>query len=173
MQIQVAEIPEEGLQVNVVDVSWFPDHDVARKGDLRVSVHLVRRGERVLASGTISLVLLLACDRCLEQFESPQEIDFQLVFELNGEDPALAVKEYECDQGDIDTVFLKEPVIDLDTVLYQQLLLALPQRSLCNEECRGLCRKCGRKLNFEDCGCSSENTESPFKALGQLLKDKK
>ncbi|MEN8143248.1 MAG: DUF177 domain-containing protein [Thermodesulfobacteriota bacterium] len=173
MQIQVAEIPEEGMQVDVDDVSWFPGREVSRKGDLRASVHLTRSGERILASGSISLILVLACDRCLQEFAEPKKIDFQLVFELSGEDPALEQKEYECDQGEMDTVFLEKPVIDLSAVLYQQLILALPQSSLCREECLGLCRICGQNLNLEDCGCVREETSSPFKGLGQLLKDKK
>ncbi len=173
MQIQVAEIPEEGLQVDVDDVSWFPDHEVPRKGDLRASVHLVRTGERILANGSINLILLLSCDRCLTEFESSREIVFQLVFELNSEDPAIKLKEYECDRGEMDTVFLKEKAIDLSTLLYQQLILALPQRNLCKEECRGLCRSCGENLNVENCSCASEETGSPFKILGQLLNNKK
>ena len=173
LQIQVTEIPEEGLQVDVVDVSWFPGLEVSRKGDLAVSVHLIRKGERILASGSIGLILVSACDCCLEGFEAPLEIDFQLVFELSGEDPALKVKEYECDRADMDTVFLKEPVIDLSTMLCQQLILGLPQRNICKEECLGLCKSCGKNLNVGNCGCANENIESPFNLLGQLLKDKK
>lgn len=173
MQIQVAEIPVEGLQVSVDDFSWFPAREVSRKGDLEVSVHLARRGERILVSGSIGFVLVAACDLCLEGFEAPHRREFQLVFELSGEDPALKVKEYECAPGDMDTVFLKEPAIDLSKLLYQQLILGLPQRNICKDECLGLCRVCGKNLNVENCDCDSERTESPFNLLGQLLKDKK
>ena len=173
LQVQAVGIPEEGLSVNVTDASWFPDREVSRRGDLQADVFLSRSNERVFASGSIDLVMLFSCDRCLEKFELPKHITFRVVFDLSGEDPALATKEYECDKSEMDVVFLEEPVIDLGALLTQQLILAVPQKNLCRSDCRGLCSDCGADLNRKKCGCKVGDADSPFSTLGQLITKKK
>jgi len=162
LRIQFAEIPEEGLLVNVDDVSWFPDKEVARRGDPKAEVFLERSGERVLVAGFLEVVLLLNCDRCLAEFASPLRVDFRLVLEV------VAAEENE-----IEVVALDEPNIDLGDLLYQQMLLALPRKVLCRSDCRGICERCGADLNVEVCNCPDSSGASSFAVLSQLLKNKK
>ncbi|MEN8135720.1 MAG: DUF177 domain-containing protein [Thermodesulfobacteriota bacterium] len=172
LQVQTVEIPEEGLSVKVTDLSWFPDREVARKGDLEVEVSFARRNERIIVAGSIDLVMLEVCDRCLAEFEFPKHIAFRVVFDLGGEDPALTAKEYECDQEEMDVVFLEDTVIDLGAILAQQVMMAVPQKNLCQSDCRGFCAGCGADLNKNKCGCEVGDSDSPFGVLRQLTTKK-
>lgn len=173
LQVQTVEIPEEGLSVKVTDESWFPEREVARRGGLEVEVSLVRRDERVFVAGSIDLVMLLSCDRCLAEIELPQHITFRVVFDLSGEDPALTAREYECEQSEMDVVFLEDTVIDLGDILSQQVIMALPQKNLCRSDCRGFCAGCGADLNKNKCSCEAGDSDSPFSVLRQLTTKKK
>ena len=175
LRIQLAEIPEEGLQIEVSEVSWFPDEILPRKGDLRALVTLERSGERILARGSVKTEIALCCDRCLESFSSPLALDFQLVLELpaSGDDAGgHLVAEHGAEFGEIDVVVLSEPLIDLGDILYQQVILAMPQKILCRDDCRGICGVCGQNLNQGACGCRDEDNTSPFAVLGKLAKKK-
>ena len=173
LRVQVTEIPEEGLQIDVEDDSWFPDQEFTRRDDLQASAFLLGQSGRILISGSISVTVVLECDRCLEEFGSLRKIDFQLALELEKEDQALALADQECDRNEMDVIFLAEPVIDIGDILYQQIVLAVPQKALCRDDCQGFCSKCGIDLNKEECHCRTDDSGSPFSALAQLLKEKK
>lgn len=173
MQIQFAEIPEEGLAVKVDDVSWFPEREVARSGDLRVEVFLERHGARILVRGSIDVNLQQVCDRCLEEFIRPLHIDFSLILEQATGVEGVEADGHGGDHSETDLVLVDQPVVDLSDLLYQQLLLALPVKVLCRPDCLGLCENCGANLNREGCRCSEKPEASAFSALGRLLKDKK
>lgn len=173
LRIQFVEIPEEGLLVNVNDVSWFPEDEVPRCGDLKAEVFLERDGERVLAVGAVEMVLRLTCDRCLAEFTSPHKVDFRLVLEVaEGEDGLCEQPRIDdgYNPGEIEVVALDGPSIDLGELLYQQTLLAMPRKVLCRPDCLGLCGQCGADQNVESCDCPGSSGANSFAALGRLLK---
>ena len=53
----------------------------------------------------------------------------------------------------------------LEDVVREQVLLSLPERSLCTETCKGLCAHCGGNLNEADCGCNQAEIDSRWSAL--------
>ena len=58
--------------------------------------------------------------------------------------------------------------IDLDELVREQILLALPTRHLCREDCKGLCQKCGADLNAGDCSCEQGETDPRWAALADF-----
>ena len=67
-------------------------------------------------------------------------------------DPELALEE-----ADLDVVFLETPNLDLEKLALEQLVLELPMRVLCSDECAGLCPQCGANRNVEGaCRCEPE-----------------
>lgn len=173
LRIKAAEIPEEGLAVKITDMSWFPRQEVSHKGEVRAEAFLTRRNARVFVSGSIKLVMLLDCDRCLENFELPRDVDFRVIYDLGGEDPALNVREHEFDSNEPEVIFPEEPVIDLGNILSQQVILAVPLKNLCRPDCAGLCPECGEDLNKKKCACKTGGGDSPFNVLDRLLTKKK
>ena len=62
--------------------------------------------------------------------------------------------------------------IDLREALQEQFIMALPQRALCREACKGLCPHCGADLNRVSCGCEPPAFNSRFDALKSFKADK-
>lgn len=88
--------------------------------------------------------MTLVCDRCLYEFENVFEYDFShiLVTGLSNGDES---EEY---------VLCKDNILDLDELAISDLLLQLPSKILCKEDCKGLCFVCGQNLNEATCECS-------------------
>ncbi|OIP45603.1 MAG: hypothetical protein AUK28_07865 [Desulfobacterales bacterium CG2_30_60_27] len=168
MRIPFVEIPPEGIRCDISDVSWFPAHEVDRIGPLKATVFLQRKAARVLVSGSISVTFLFDCDRCLGRFELPSSLDFKLDVEFA--DPTSLAREHTCSHSEMDTMFVAEPVIDVHGILRQQVLLSVPEKKLCAEECRGLCMRCGADLNQGPCGCDRQEKITPFSVLKDLAK---
>ncbi|NTV15588.1 MAG: DUF177 domain-containing protein [Desulfobulbaceae bacterium] len=129
-----------------------------------------------MIKGSIELVLVFCCDRCLEDFVCPQKIDFQLVMDAAAQDanlPDPQCGEYEFDAGQIEVLHFDGQSVDLGDLLYQQMILSVPQKNLCQFDCRGICEDCGAFLNLEECACSNKLEEPVFAALQTLLKNNK
>ena len=63
-------------------------------------------------------------------------------------------------------------VLELDDAVRTAILLELPSRILCKEDCRGLCAQCGANLNVNACSCQKDLTSrNPFSALASLLNE--
>ncbi|MFC1489916.1 DUF177 domain-containing protein [Candidatus Latescibacterota bacterium] len=114
------------------------------------------------------------CSLCVEPFR----------FEINGE-LSLVVRHMkkgelfpsftEDDSGDIEAyddnlIFLPygEDSIDITENVHDALLLAVPTKPLCKDDCKGLCTECGENLNISDCGCSTDKTDSRWQELSKL-----
>jgi len=90
----------------------------------------------------------LDCDRCLESYETTLEAGGPMLFVL-GESP----QDEEIDDTEMAYVPRNTVDLDLSELIRDMLILALPGRRLCSEECRGLCPSCGANLNLHECNC--------------------
>lgn len=169
MQVRFDEIPQEGLRLEIKDESWFPDQELNRNKAVIASVFLINKGERVLLNGAFDTELKFECDRCLESFIQPLGLDFSI--EIEHVDKALedtSIEDHLCGESEMDMVYLEKPVIDIYQVLSQQVMLSIPAKKLCSEECKGLCGKCGGNLNLKQCDCGPDESSSPFSLLKKL-----
>ncbi len=100
------------------------------------------------------------CDRCLEEFDRNLNSEFQLVYS----------KELRNQFEDDDYRFLGENTseIDLSTDIRENLLLVIPMKHLCKEDCLGLCPSCGVNLNYETCECKQNLIDPRWEALKGL-----
>ena len=168
MKVGFAEIPGEGLTLEIHDQAWFPDHDIIRTGPVRARVHLLKKGEdRVLLSGEMTIPLALDCDRCLQEFSKTITHSYRVDLELVDRDTMEPV-EHGCSVAEMDMLYLQEPEIDLFQVLAQQVFLLMPAKKICSEECKGLCPRCGVNLNEKTCHCQADVKSSPFAVLAGL-----
>jgi len=139
-------------------------------GPMDIRCTLTRKGDtKVELQGRLQASLTLTCDRCLSSYAREVDAELQMLFEVETDD-SWQVKDLEYKIPDLDTVLLDEPIIDLDDVIRQQLYLALPMKSLCSEQCKGICSRCGVNLNHAACQCADGHKESPFAVLAQLKK---
>jgi uncharacterized protein len=168
MKVRFNEIPDEGLLYEIHDESWFPDQELQRSGQLNSRIFLKReRDDRVLLEGEFNTELSFDCDRCLEKYKAPFGGKFKLDLEYIPGSREEAV-EHECSPAEMDMVYLDEPVVDLFQILYQQVLLLVPKKHVCSEECQGLCPTCGVNLNTDSCTCTKDLKSSPFDVLKDL-----
>ena len=165
MKVRFGEIPEEGLRYEINDESWFPDHELNRRGPVRSMIVLKRNGmDRVLLEGEIQTIIASDCDRCTENFSMELKSSFTLDLEY-ASSKILEPTEHECTSSEMDVIYLKEPTIDVFEILNQQIFLVMSEKHLCSESCKGLCSKCGVNLNLETCDCKKELKSSPFAIL--------
>lgn len=101
----------------------------------------------VLVTGTARASVKGECVRCLEPLERELEADFQEMFSY----PDADARVREADAGDDaedeeDTLFLEDDMFDLEPVLRDAVVLALPLQPVCQDDCPGLCSQCGARL---------------------------
>ena len=128
--------------------------------------------EPVLASGTVrntAGVLMMTgsittcihgiCDRCASEFD--RDIDFPI--------DVVLVTELANEENEDEWVFpLEGDSADLDDIVRTVFVLNLDSKLLCDEDCKGLCCRCGKNLNDGPCSCQKE-LDPRFAALKQLL----
>jgi uncharacterized protein len=106
----------------------------------------------------------LACSRCLE----PAAWQVRDAFSVEYRRTMPRDVEIELNDDELDVAFLDGDVLDLEEVAAEQLLLALPMRFVCDEQCAGLCPRCGANRNHDGaCVCEPE-TDPRWDALRQI-----
>jgi uncharacterized protein len=125
--------------------------------------------ESVVISGALESVLNIPCCRCGTHEEKSMESQFEYFVTIKKE-VLIEQQEMECPDEDVNTLYLRDPEIDLQEVLREQMILTAPIRMLCSEDCKGICSGCGANLNTDVCTCSTDNSDSPFSVLSRLKK---
>ena len=118
-----------------------------------------------LIQGHLGGVLKTVCHRCLEEAEVVIEHDFD-GFEAH-EDVEL-LEDEPSHLRNVDTGW----ELDLAGLLWEEFLLALPEKILCADTCLGLCPQCGKNRNMEQCACSNPDSQSPLARALQGVKIK-
>ena len=129
--------------------------EVAAPVRARLTAEVRPVGGGFAVSGTLEASGSLTCVRCLTAV--PWRARELFTFELSRAIAGDAVDEVELDEGDLDRVQLVGDELDLDQVAAEQILLALPMRVVCRDDCAGLCPSCGANRNVEGaCHCEPE-----------------
>jgi len=173
MKIQVAEIHDdprelgydEGVEeLNTRLASGAGDYQI--EGPLAVDVTYQRSGTDLLFQGTLRAEVRASCGRCLEEYGWSLAAPFTFVLTPRGPAAVDPVTE------DLALSFYEGKEVDLTPLVYEHVLLALPTRPLCREECVGLCARCGANLNTGPCGCPSLEAVPRLSALRELVRSK-
>ena len=103
--------------------------------------------EGVLVTGTAHAPVSGECVRCLEPVEQELDADFQEMFSYPDADTRTARRDEAGDDAeDEDTLQLEDDLFDLEPVLRDAVVLALPMQPVCRDDCPGLCSECGARL---------------------------
>ncbi|GGN12645.1 YceD family protein [Streptomyces fuscichromogenes] len=104
--------------------------------------------EGVLVTGTARAQAEGECVRCLEPVEQELEADFQELFSYpDADDRGRVIAEPGDDaEDDEDRYFIEDGLFDLEPVLRDAVVLALPMQPVCQDDCLGLCSECGARL---------------------------
>jgi uncharacterized protein len=145
--------PEELEESEILEV---------RQGTCRGRVQKTSSG--FLLHADLAYEQILQCTRCLRDFAVPVTNELDLLV-MVGQD--AADEERALHPADLGVLWVREPVLDTRSLLLEQLHLSVPMKSLCRQDCAGLCSSCGADLNSGPCGCG-ETIDARWALLKEL-----
>lgn len=109
-------------------------------------------------SAKVSFDFTIPCDRCAQQIQKHFDYTFShvlvLSLEEDDEEHYVEVQDYK---------------LDLDELIRADILLELPTKFLCSEDCKGLCSVCGKNLNEGSCNCNTHQVDPRLEVLKKLI----
>lgn len=118
--------------------------------------------------GRVTGKVRVSCDRCDTVFDYPVDTPFDLYFIPASRE--MDEKEKELDADELDECYYTDPRLDLGEVVNEQLILSLPIKVLCREDCLGLCPRCGGNLNVQACSCDTRDDDPRMLLLREIQK---
>lgn len=162
MFIQLKQIFENIGEVKDFDYNLNPSDMVSLQG-LNINNPISVKGTIENKSGIVILTMSLnfskdcSCDRCLEDFNVSNCFNYEHIL--------VSEKYTENDEY----ILVDNFKLDLEDLVITNVLLNLPSKTLCDENCLGLCYQCGTNLNIGKCQCKKTQIDPRLEALSQLL----
>jgi uncharacterized protein len=130
-------------------------------GNILVEVELNKSHNQLVLSTGLIAKANFDCDRCNSNFNTTITNSYKMVY-------FIGMEPENSDSINVVYMLADEDKIILDADIRDYALLAVPMKRLCNEDCKGLCIRCGKNLNEGDCGCNSENIDDRWLPLVEL-----
>ncbi len=168
MIIDLDKLAESTQQIHgeeVVNVQDVPDVD--QRVQCHIDLLAKKSGETFYLHTKLLGTLSARCHKCLRPTNLDIETAFDVVIQRGGAEKAGHGKSVEDDYVYIP---IGEQEYCLDQHIYENLVVSIPMRITCSENCKGLCPECGVNLNEETCSCKHD-VDPRWKAL-DALKDK-
>ncbi len=119
---------------------------------IHLELQVTNSGDEYLVIGRVHAMPIVECNRCLEKFKYPLNIEFMETISKE----ALG----------------SDNLIDLDDSITEHLILEMPIKIICDENCKGLCPRCGQNLNLKECGCDRQVIDPRLIKLKDFFNDK-
>jgi uncharacterized protein len=161
---------DEDPQVFPIIAEMVKNRECEFRRPLNIRLKAFNVRELFEVKGRLQTSVRLTCSRCLKDFETPLASDFELTYtkEMQGLMDVFDEEEIELKVEEIGMFYLKGEEINLQQGIQEQVVMAFPLQPLCDENCKGLCPKCGSDLNQGDCGCKREPGANKFAVLKNL-----
>lgn len=155
-------IKEQGASMDVklnaqIDDLESNSHKIKFLKPVQVEGTITNLGKILLFEGNIKSIIKTVCDRCLKEFDYNFEININEKFARENSE-------------DYDINLFDGYFIYLDQIIRENIILNLPIRFVCDEECKGLCPKCGVNKNENECDCDEEFIDPRLEKLKNFLK---
>lgn len=137
----------------------------------RVGGRIRQSDAKVTVTGEVQAELQLECDRCLKSLSIPVSSAFEVEY--------VTPDVYQAGQGaelldeDLSLSVFDGAVLDIDELVREQLVLALPSQVLCREDCKGLCPVCGGDRNLKDCQCQEAEIDPRWSGLKEIVRQER
>jgi uncharacterized protein len=157
---------DETLQPGQID---FSGEDLQQGSPLRAAgtAELLEHSDgEVRVCGRFSVEMTSDCDRCLKQARFLLDEGFDLFYK-----PVSVIEraeEVEIDEGEAEIGFYAHGGLELEDILRERVLLALPMQRVCSDLCKGICPVCGKNRNESECDCRVETSDERWGALRKL-----
>jgi uncharacterized protein len=169
LKINPGILPEEGLRLKFSEgPSWF-EHCFAGSElpefslvTAEVDCLITRSGATVYIRGRLEAAIRQECSRCLEPATLSVGGDFAYTLVPDKEE---FEEEIELSAAELETGYYRGDFIDLSPLICEQIVLQVPIKVLCSEDCKGLCPRCGTNLNRGSCHCRLEDVDERLAVL--------
>lgn len=138
--------------VQEIEDCGFIDESVSGKATAKGEI--VNHSGLILLSGVIEPQLNVSCARCGKEFIYNESIP------LNAK-----ITDKLANDDEEEFIIMQDFAIDTEEIVRTALILELPTRYLCDEDCKGLCPKCGKNLNESVCNCDLNERDSRWDVL--------
>ncbi len=136
-------------------------NEIRWSAPLSVSLDVRNTGRTFIFSGKVKGELELICHRCLEWYPYHLSAGFEEEF-----CPASQVAHLQAEGQNTENIRVFEGnKVRLDDIILESILLGIPMKSVCRENCRGLCAVCGQNLNKSNCGCENKTPDRRWEGL--------
>ena len=169
MFITVEELQEHPVRFNETFAPGQLDYaieDLQPVAPLKVQGTASLLDQQIQVKGRLETELEWVCARCLEPVRQALKRDFDLYYQPLAQVPRE--DEVEVPRGEEELGFYQGDGLLLDDVAKEQVLLALPLRTLCREDCKGLCPLCGGNRNQVSCNCHTHTRDSRWDVLKEI-----
>jgi uncharacterized protein len=167
MKLSINDIPEEGLNLEISEEKVAPDFIFS---PVQASLAIHKAGTQVCVKGNVTAKVKLTCSRCLKDFFREMSVPVDVVYypieELRSDET------YEIKTEELDLGFYSDDEIELLDLMSEQIMLNVPMKPLCSDECRGICSICGADLSSQSCECVEQEGDPRFGVLKKLLEKK-
>ncbi len=165
MKISIANLSEG---VHAYHFSAEPEHLALGENftkQVSVDVALDKASREIFLKVKATTSGRFVCDRCVGEFNRDLVAAYRMAYMYDE-------REKE-NYGDDEVHFIREgtTVIDISEDIRQFLLLSVPLKLLCSDQCRGLCPRCGQNWNHGTCSCKTEETDSRWEKLEKHFKN--
>jgi len=169
MRIELERLKEFGGKFSrVYEINELPldDTEVRLLEPAEVRGRIRREGNEVELRGELHTQLEATCGRCLKPVVLPINTQFTERFV-----PAVSWRDeeqHELHEVDLNLAVFDGEAIEMDDLVREEILLAMPGHVLCSEDCKGLCPICGIDKNLGSCDCESKEIDSRWEKLKEL-----
>lgn len=153
LNILIKKILESGTEYNdSLNLETFENNGDELKFTAPISFSgtLKRGDDFVTIDGKLKMTYMVSCHLCGKDFSRDEEIEIS--------------ETYRREPSDEEYPLIGDEVV-FDDMIIDNLRLKLPIRFVCKEDCKGICTKCGKNLNIEECNCKDDSMVSPFDVL--------
>ena len=138
-------------------------YPIISKEPVHVKVEPIR-GKELLITAETRLSVIIPCDRCLEDVKREFELNCVKHVDVGLSDAELTE---ELDESN----FIDGYHLDVDKLLFHEILSSWPTKVLCREDCTGLCNVCGQNLNTGSCNCEDTGLDPRMSVVRDLFKN--
>ena len=161
LKINISKLPEGTHQRSLQATPEELGLDSRFTKNVEVESTLEKTSRQLYVQTTFKTGGVFTCDRCLEEFEQDISSGFGILYVTDSDGE-------QSDDAEVQVLTADTNIIDLGEDVRQYVVLSLPQKMLCRDDCAGLCASCGTNLNRAACECPKGEIDARWSGLQKL-----
>jgi uncharacterized protein len=172
--IEIEDLKPEPLHVRhtyALGELPFEFHGAVLSEPVSTDFVLTHKDRDLMIGGSLTTDVRYTCSRCLKQDSRHLSTSFDLTY-LPHAKGVRDGEEIELKYAEMEVGFYDGIRFDVDAMIVEQIVLSMPMRFVCSEDCKGLCHHCGKDLNEGACLCTDEVTDPRLSVLRDFRRKK-